>query len=94
MGIPTVVDRLVQQAILQVLDPLLDPTFSESSYGFRTGRSAYLLGKGADPMAVNRQGLTTVDKANGPVERIQPWPETIKLLEGLGVKNNHDCLSC
>lgn len=41
LGIPTVVDRLVQQAILQVLDPLLDPTFSESSYGFRRGRSAH-----------------------------------------------------
>ena len=41
LGIPTVADRLVQQAILQVLDPLLDPTFSESSYGFRPGRSAH-----------------------------------------------------
>lgn len=41
LGIPTVVDRLVQQAILQVLEPLLDPTFSASSYGFRPGRSAY-----------------------------------------------------
>lgn len=41
LGIPTVVDRLVQQAILQVLDPILDPTFSESSYGFRPGRSAH-----------------------------------------------------
>ena len=41
LGIPTVVDRLVQQAILQVLDPLLDPTFSESSYGFRVKRSAH-----------------------------------------------------
>ena len=41
LGIPTVVDRLVQQAILQVLEPLLDPTFSESSYGFRPGRSAH-----------------------------------------------------
>ena len=41
LGIPTVVDRLVQQAILQVLDPLVDPTFSESSYGFRVGRSAH-----------------------------------------------------
>ena len=41
MGIPTVVDRLVQQAILQVLEPLLDPTFSDSSYGFRPGRSAH-----------------------------------------------------
>ena len=41
LGIPTVVDRLVQQAILQVLDPIIDPTFSESSYGFRRGRNAH-----------------------------------------------------
>lgn len=41
LGIPTVVDRLVQQAILQVLTRVLDPTFSESSYGFRPGRSAH-----------------------------------------------------
>jgi len=41
LGIPTVKDRLVQQAILQILDPLLDPAFSESSYGFRPGRSAH-----------------------------------------------------
>lgn len=41
LGIPTVVDRLVQQAILQVLEPLLDPTFSESSFGFRAKRSAH-----------------------------------------------------
>jgi RNA-directed DNA polymerase len=41
LGIPTVVDRLVQQAILQVLEPLLDPSFSGSSYGFRPGRSAH-----------------------------------------------------
>jgi len=41
LGIPCVVDRLVQQATLQVLEPLFDPTFSESSYGFRPGRSAH-----------------------------------------------------
>ena len=41
LGIPTVVDRLVQQALLQVLDPLWDPTFSDSSFGFRPGRSAH-----------------------------------------------------
>ena len=40
LGIPTVQDRLVQQAILQVLTPLLDPQFSEHSYGFRPGKSA------------------------------------------------------
>lgn len=41
LGIPTAVDRLVQQAILQVLEPLLDPTFSASSFGFRPGRGAH-----------------------------------------------------
>lgn len=41
LGIPVVVDRLVQQAIHQVLSPLFDPGFSESSYGFRPGRSAH-----------------------------------------------------
>ncbi len=41
LGIPTVIDRLVQQAILQVLEPLLDPTFSPSSFGFRPGRGAH-----------------------------------------------------
>ncbi len=41
LGIPTVVDRLVQQAITQRLDPILDPTFSASSFGFRPGRSAH-----------------------------------------------------
>lgn len=41
LGIPTVVDRLVQQAIHQVLERIFDPTFSESSYGFRPGRKAH-----------------------------------------------------
>jgi len=40
LGIPTVVDRLIQQALLQVLQPDWDRTFSEHSYGFRPGRSA------------------------------------------------------
>ncbi|OJX34122.1 MAG: group II intron reverse transcriptase/maturase [Burkholderiales bacterium 68-12] len=41
LGIPTVVDRLIQQALLQVLQPLIDPAFSEHSHGFRPGRSAH-----------------------------------------------------
>jgi group II intron reverse transcriptase/maturase len=41
LGIPTVVDRFIQQALLQVLQPIFDPTFSTSSYGFRPGRSAH-----------------------------------------------------
>jgi uncharacterized protein len=54
----------------------------------------YLVAKGADPKAVNREGQTTVDMANGPVQRVQPWPDTIKYLESLGARNNHKCLSC
>ena len=41
LGIPTVIDRVIQQAVLQQLQPLWDPTFSEHSYGFRPGRSAH-----------------------------------------------------
>lgn len=41
LGIPTVTDRLIQQALLQVLQPILDPTFSDHSYGFRPGRRAH-----------------------------------------------------
>jgi len=41
MGIPTVMDRMIQQALLQVLTPLFDPHFSEASHGFRPGRSAH-----------------------------------------------------
>ena len=41
LGIPTVLDRFIQQAVLQVLQPAIDPTFSESSYGFRPGRRAH-----------------------------------------------------
>ena len=41
LGIPTVVDRLIQQALLQVLTPIIDPSFSDSSFGFRPGRSAH-----------------------------------------------------
>ena len=54
----------------------------------------YLVEQGADVMAVSRRGQTTVDMANGPVQRIQPFPETVKLLESLGAINNHNCVSC
>jgi ankyrin repeat protein len=54
----------------------------------------YLVSKGADVKQVNRAGQTTVDMANGPAQRTQPYPETIKLLESLGAKNNHKCVSC
>src|SRR4051794_29748350 len=54
----------------------------------------YLLSKGADVKAVTREGKTTADMANGPVQRIQPHPEAVALLEKLGSKNNHKCVSC
>jgi RNA-directed DNA polymerase len=41
LGIPTVLDRFIQQALLQVLQPLIDPSFSQHSYGFRPGRRAH-----------------------------------------------------
>ena len=41
LGIPTVLDRLIQQALLQVLQPIIDPSFSEHSHGFRPGRRAH-----------------------------------------------------
>lgn len=41
LGIPTVMERLIQQMLVQVLTPIFDPTFSEHSYGFRPGRSAH-----------------------------------------------------
>ncbi len=54
----------------------------------------YLVAKGADVTRVNRAGQTTIDLANGPVQRVQPFPETIDFLAALGAKNNHKCVSC
>ncbi len=58
------------------------------------GMIELLVANGADVMAVSRRGQTTVDMANGPVQRIQPFPATIRLLEGLGAVNNNNCVSC
>ena len=54
----------------------------------------YLVSKGADVTAVSRRGQTTADMANGPVQRILPFPETVELLESLGARNNHNCVAC
>ena len=54
----------------------------------------YLVGHGADVKAVSRNGRTVVDMANGPVQRLRPFPETIALLEKLGARNQHHCVSC
>lgn len=54
LGIPNVLDRLIQQAICQVLTPIFDPGFSESSFGFRPGRSAHGAAKQAQQIIRQR----------------------------------------
>ena len=54
----------------------------------------YLVSRGADVTRVNREGQSTADMANGPVQRTQPYPEALELLEKLGAKNHHKCVSC
>jgi ankyrin repeat protein len=54
----------------------------------------YLVSKGARADLVGKNGVTSVDMANSPRERIEPFPETIKLLESLGAKNSHHCVAC
>jgi RNA-directed DNA polymerase len=63
LGIPTVVDRLIGQAIHQVLEPMFDPEFSESSYGFRKGRNAQMF----------------VERARGYIEGGRRWVVDIDL---------------
>jgi ankyrin repeat protein len=54
----------------------------------------YLVSKGAKVDAVTKTGVTVVDMANGPRQRIQPYASTVALLEMLGASNNHKCVSC
>ena len=62
LGIPTVLDRLIQQAIHQVLSPLFDPQFSELSYGFRPGRSAHqAIHKAKEHVAQGKRWVVDID---------------------------------
>jgi ankyrin repeat protein len=54
----------------------------------------YLVSKGAKVDVASKTGVTPVDMANGPRQRIQPYASTIALLEMLGSKNSHKCISC
>jgi ankyrin repeat protein len=54
----------------------------------------YLVSKGADPTVINREGNSTADMANGPVQRTQPYPEARDLLVKLGAINHGKCVSC
>jgi len=54
----------------------------------------YLLSKGANVKAINRKGQNVADMANGPMQRVQPFPETLALFAKLGVKPRRPCVSC
>ncbi|HIL90935.1 MAG TPA: ankyrin repeat domain-containing protein, partial [Gemmatimonadetes bacterium] len=54
----------------------------------------YLIERGADIAVISRKGQTTADMANGPQQRTPPYLGTVVLLESLGSKNNHKCVSC
>ena len=54
----------------------------------------YLVSKGADPTVINREGNSTADMANGPVQRTQPYPPARDLLVKLGAVNHGKCVSC
>lgn len=62
LGIPTVLDRLIQQSLLQVLQPIFDPTFSDDSYGFRPGRSAHqAVQRAREHMAAGHRWVVDLD---------------------------------
>jgi len=62
LGIPTVLDRRIQQALLQVLTPVFDPTFSADSYGFRPGRSAHgTIRRAREHMAAGHRWVVDLD---------------------------------
>ncbi len=62
LGIPTVVDRMIQQALLQVLDPIFDPTFSDGSFGFRRGRGTQeAVGRAREHIAAGYRWVVDLD---------------------------------
>ncbi|WP_051229545.1 reverse transcriptase domain-containing protein [Paludibacterium yongneupense] len=64
LGIPTVLDRLIQQALLQILQPIFEPGFSDSSFGFRPGRNAWQAVQTAKPYIVEgRRWVVDLDLA-------------------------------
>lgn len=62
LGIPTVIDRMIQQAMLQILSPIYEPIFSETSYGFRPGISAHMaITQALDYMNQSRDWIVDID---------------------------------
>ena len=87
LGIPTVVDRLIQQAMHQVLNPLFDPDFSTHSYGFRPGRSAHqVLCQAREYVAGGRRWLvsqpTMGTPQGGPLSPLRGRCEHIRWFQG------------
>lgn len=72
LGIPTVLDRLIQQALLQVLTPLFDPHFSESSYGFRPKRSAHQAAATGEGVRGRGKGLGRGPRSGAVLRPSQP----------------------
>ena len=72
LGIPNVLDRLIQQAIVQVLTPIFDPTFSESSFGFRPNRSAHGAAKRVRPHQARLARRPDPDRDRGNRRRPRP----------------------
>jgi RNA-directed DNA polymerase len=85
LGIPTVLDRFVQQAVLQVLQGAWDETFSTSSYGFRPGRSAHqAVARAQEYIAAGRRWVVDIDLEKF-FDRVN-----LDLLMGLVAKRVHD----
>jgi hypothetical protein len=77
LGIPTVIDRLIQQALHQVLSPIFESNFSESSYGFRPGRNAHqAVLKAREYIAEGRKWVIDLD-----LEKFYVWINYFKLTE-------------
>ena len=82
LGIPTVLDRLIQQALHQVLSPIFEPTFSEHSYGFRPGRNAHQAVRAAQQHVLGGHGW------NGAIPRRMSWKHGCQLLSN-GLTKSH-----
>ncbi len=82
LGIPTVVDRLIQQALHQVLQPMFEPTFSDASYGFRPGRNAHqALRQAREFVAQGKRWVVDMD-----LEKFFDWVNHDLLMSKLAAK--------
>ncbi len=87
LGIPTVMDRLIQQAVQQVLTPLYDPYFSDASYGFRPGRSAHqALRQAKEHMAKGKRWVVDMDLEkffDEQLQKVKPYNLGLQVSSGV-----------